>query len=46
MSFSLDILQSTLVKKTKPGVVHVYDYYEPGTRMNALQIFMKEFPEY
>jgi hypothetical protein len=30
MSFSLDIVQSTLVKKTKPGVVRVYDYYNPG----------------
>jgi hypothetical protein len=30
MNFSLDIIQSTLVKKTKPGVVKVYDYYDPG----------------
>jgi hypothetical protein len=30
MSFSLDIIQSTLVKKTKPGFVKVYDYYDPG----------------
>ncbi|CAB4020270.1 RNA-directed DNA polymerase from transposon X-element, partial [Paramuricea clavata] len=30
MSFSLDIIQTTLVKKTKPGVVRVYDYYDPA----------------
>ncbi|CAB3986701.1 pregnancy zone -like, partial [Paramuricea clavata] len=32
MSFSLDIIQSTLVKKTKPGVVKVYDYYDPESQ--------------
>ena len=26
----MDIIQSTLIKKTKPGVVRVYDYYDPG----------------
>ena len=31
LSFSLDIIQTTLIKKMKPGVVRVYDYYEPGT---------------
>jgi hypothetical protein len=30
MTFSLDIIQTTLVKKTRPGVVRVYDYYDPG----------------
>jgi hypothetical protein len=30
VNFTLDILQSALVKKLKPGVVKVYDYYEPG----------------
>jgi hypothetical protein len=30
MTFSIDIHQNTLVKKLKPAVVKVYDYYEPG----------------
>jgi hypothetical protein len=35
MSFSLDIIQTTLVKKTKPGVVRVYDYYDPGKDVSS-----------
>ena len=30
MTFSIDMHQDTLVKKLKPAVVKVYDYYEPG----------------
>ncbi len=40
MSFSLDIIQTTLVKKTKPGVVRVYDYYDPG---NDIRFFTVVF---
>ena len=34
MTFSIDIHQDTLVKKVKPAVVKVYDYYEPGKNEN------------
>ena len=34
MTFSIDIHQDTLVKKLKPAVVKVYDYYEPGKNEN------------
>ena len=30
MSFTLDIIQSTVVKDAQPGIVTVYDYYDPG----------------
>ena len=30
LCFSFGISQGTLVKKTKPASVHVYDYYETG----------------
>ena len=33
MDFTLDIIQKELVKKTKPGVVRVYDYYNPGNHV-------------
>ncbi|CAB3978842.1 alpha-2-macroglobulin-like isoform X1, partial [Paramuricea clavata] len=36
MNFSLDIIQSTLVKKTKPGVVKVYDYYDPESQAKVM----------
>ena len=36
MTFSIDIHQDTLVKKLKPAVVKVYDYYEPGKNENIL----------
>ncbi|XP_028416698.1 perlucin-like protein [Dendronephthya gigantea] len=32
LDFSLDITQSTLVKNARPGVVSVYDYYEPESQ--------------
>ncbi|XP_028416699.1 pregnancy zone protein-like [Dendronephthya gigantea] len=32
LDFSLDITQSTLVKNAQPGVVSVYDYYEPESQ--------------
>jgi hypothetical protein len=41
MTFSIDIHQDTLVKKLKPAVVKVYDYYEPGE--NWKQIFISRF---
>ena len=41
MTFSIDIHQDTLVKKLKPAVVKVYDYYEPGE--NWKQTFISRF---
>ena len=38
MTFSIDIHQDTLVKKLKPAVVKVYDYYEPGKNENIYLI--------
>ncbi|XP_046860665.1 alpha-1-inhibitor 3-like [Xenia sp. Carnegie-2017] len=32
ITFSINIHQDTLVKKLKPAVVKVYDYYEPGMK--------------
>ena len=37
MTFSIDIHQDTLVKKLKPAVVKVYDYYEPGKNICLIQ---------
>ena len=36
MSFSIDIHQDTLVKKLKPAVVKVYDYYEPESQAKVM----------
>ncbi|XP_028400033.1 murinoglobulin-1-like isoform X2 [Dendronephthya gigantea] len=42
MHFSLDIIQSTLVKKTKPGVVRVYDYYSPESEGKVMYNITEE----
>ncbi|XP_028400036.1 pregnancy zone protein-like isoform X5 [Dendronephthya gigantea] len=42
MHFSLDIVQSTLVKKTKPGVVRVYDYYSPESQGKVMYNITEE----
>ncbi|XP_028418027.1 C3 and PZP-like alpha-2-macroglobulin domain-containing protein 8 isoform X1 [Dendronephthya gigantea] len=36
MIFSLDIIQSTVVKNAQPGVVSVYDYYDPDSQAKIL----------
>mgnify|MGYP002803887076 FL=1 len=40
--FTLDIIQSTLIKKTKPGVVRIYDYYEPGDQAKTMYVITDE----
>ncbi|XP_028406949.1 murinoglobulin-1-like isoform X3 [Dendronephthya gigantea] len=36
ITFSIDIHQDTLVKKLKPAVVKVYDYYEPESQAKVM----------